>query len=98
MAKKFRNFYIDYVPRQQNAHADALASFTASLALSTGAIDKVLIYSHGLYYPKFALKNDQTPIADLKVKEVQQVQSSRIGNSHTLTTPCMVYYPMTPKR
>jgi len=26
MAKRFKNFYIDHVPRQQNAHADALAS------------------------------------------------------------------------
>ena len=26
MAGKFTNFYIDHVPRRQNAHADALAS------------------------------------------------------------------------
>ena len=35
MAEKFRNFYIDHVPRRQNAHADALASLVASLALSS---------------------------------------------------------------
>ena len=26
MAEKFRNFYIDHIPRRQNVHADALAS------------------------------------------------------------------------
>ena len=33
MALRFKNFYIDHVPRQQNAHANALASLAASLAL-----------------------------------------------------------------
>ena len=32
MAEGFGNFYIDHVPRQQNVHADALASLAASLA------------------------------------------------------------------
>ena len=36
MAEKFENFYIDHVPRQQNAHADALASLAALLALPAG--------------------------------------------------------------
>ena len=30
MAKEFKYFYISHVPRQQNAHADALASLTSS--------------------------------------------------------------------
>jgi len=34
MTERFKNFYIDHVPRQQNAHADVLASLVASLALS----------------------------------------------------------------
>ena len=29
MVERFRNFYIDHVPCQQNAHADALASLAA---------------------------------------------------------------------
>jgi len=37
VAKKFKNFYIDYVLRQQNVNADVLASFDASLALSDRA-------------------------------------------------------------
>ena len=36
MAEKFRNFYIDHVPHQQNVHADALAYLAASLALQSG--------------------------------------------------------------
>ena len=32
MAQKFINFYIDHVSRQQNAHADALASLASSFA------------------------------------------------------------------
>ena len=55
MAERFRNFYIDHVSRQQNAHADALASLAASLALPAGAAEKVLVYSHDLYCPKVAL-------------------------------------------
>jgi len=39
MAERFKNFYIDYVPRQQNEHADALASLAASLALPARAAE-----------------------------------------------------------
>ena len=46
MAEKFKNFYIDHVLRQQNAHANAMVSLAASLALPVGATEKVLIYSH----------------------------------------------------
>ena len=69
IAKKFRNFYIDHVPSQQNAHADALAFLVTFMALPAGATEKVLVYSHDLYCPKFALEDDQTPIGDLQVKE-----------------------------
>jgi len=65
MVERFRNFYIDHVPRQQNAYADALVSFAASLALSAGLTEKILIYSHDLYYPKFTLEDDKTPTGDL---------------------------------
>jgi len=40
MAEKFKSFYIDRVPRQQTAHAHALASLAASLALSARAKEK----------------------------------------------------------
>ena len=61
MAEKFQSFYITHVPRQQNAHADALASPAASLALVARVIAKVLVHTRDLYYPKFALKDSQTP-------------------------------------
>jgi len=69
MAERFRNFYIDYIPHPQNAHADTLASLAASLALPAGAVEKVLVYSHDLYCPKLAFKNNQIPIGNLQVKE-----------------------------
>ena len=33
MTENFISFYIDYIPHQQNVHADALASLAATLAL-----------------------------------------------------------------
>jgi len=70
MAEKFKSFYNYYVPCQQNAHADALVSLAASLALLAGATKKVLIYNHDLYIPKFAFKESQTSRGDLQVEEV----------------------------
>jgi len=49
MAERFTNFYIDYVPRKQNAHADALASLAASLALPARVVEKIFVHSHDLY-------------------------------------------------
>jgi len=60
MAEKFEKFYIDHVPYQQNAHADALASLAASLALPTRAIEKVLVYNRDLYCCKFALEDSNS--------------------------------------
>ena len=61
IAEKFKNFYINHVPRQQNAHADALASLAAFMAL--------LAYSHDLYCPRFAFEDNQKPTRDLQIKE-----------------------------
>ena len=70
MAERFKNFYIHHIPRQQNAHADALASPAASLALPVRAVEKVLIYSYDLYCPRFILKDDQTPTGTFKSKKL----------------------------
>ena len=75
MTERFRNFYIDHVPRQQNAHADAPTSLAASLALLAGVAEKVLVYSHDLYYPKLGLKNDQIPAENLQVKETLEISA-----------------------
>ena len=69
MAEKFRNLFIDHVPRQRNAHADALASLAASLALPAGVVEKILVYSHDLYCPRFAFEDHQKPTGDCQVKE-----------------------------
>ena len=68
MAERFKNFYIDHVPCQQNMHVDVLASLATSLALRAGATEKIFVYSHDLYYPTFALEDNQTPTWDLQVK------------------------------
>jgi len=65
MAERFRNFCIDHVSRQQNDHADALASLAVSLTLPVGVAEKVLVYSHDLYYPRFILEDDQIPAGNL---------------------------------
>ena len=43
MSEMFGNFYIDHVPRQQNAHADVLASLATFLALPAGVAEKILV-------------------------------------------------------
>ena len=64
------------IPRRQNAHADALASLAASLALPVGAAEKVFIYSHDLYCCKFTLEDSKAPRGDLQVKEVLKTSTS----------------------
>jgi len=76
MTEKFKNFYIDYVPRQQNVHANVLASLVASLVLPVGATERVLIYSRDLYYSKFTLEDSKTLRGDLQVKEVLETSTS----------------------
>jgi len=56
MAEKFKNFYIDHVLHQQNAHVDALASLAASLTLPARALERVLVYSRDLYVVNSPLK------------------------------------------
>ena len=92
MAERFKNFYIDLEPCQQNAHADPLASLAISLALPAGAVEKVLVYNYDLYCPKIAFENYQKPTRDSKPKKLQkrqQVQSLGIGDSRTSTMHCM---------
>jgi len=76
IAEKFKTFYIDHVPRQQNAHADALASLAASLTLPARATERVLIYSRDFYYCKFTLKDSKTLKGDLQVKELLETSTS----------------------
>ena len=75
MAEKFGNFYIDHVPRQQNTRADALASLAASLALPTGVIEKIFVYSHDLYCPRTAFEDHQKPTGDCQAKEALETST-----------------------
>jgi len=75
MSERFRNFYIDHVPRQQNAHADTLASLAAFLALPARVVKKILIYSHDLYCPSFAFEDHQKLTGDRQVKEALETST-----------------------
>ena len=70
MAKRFTNFYIDHVPRKQNAHADALASLTASLALPAGTVEKIFVHNHDLYCPRIAPEDYPESTGDRQDKKV----------------------------
>jgi len=59
----------------KNPHIDALASLAASLALPAGAAEKILIYSHDLYCPRFAFEDNQKPTRDLHVKEALETST-----------------------
>jgi len=76
LAEKSKNFYIDHASRQQNSHADALASLAASVALPAGVTERVLIYNHDLYYCKFTFEDSKTLKGDLQVKEVFETLTS----------------------
>ena len=57
-------------------HADALASLTASLALSARVEERVHVYICNLYYYKFAIEDSKTPRGGLEVKEILEISTS----------------------
>lgn len=59
MEKELNNFYIRYLPHQQNANTDALASLAAFLALSAGAWKKILVFTHNIYCPSPLANREQ---------------------------------------
>ena len=67
------------MPCQQNVHADALASLATSLALPVGAAEKILIYIHDLYCPRFPFEDHQKPTKDLQVKEALEALETSTG-------------------
>jgi len=76
MAEKFKNFYINHVLRQQNAHAYVPVSLVASLALSARATEKILVHICDLCCQKFALEDSITSREDLQVKKVLETSTS----------------------
>jgi len=96
MAEKFENFYIDYVPHQQNAHVDALASLATSLALSVRATKRVFVYSRDLYCCKFAFEDSKTLKGGLQVKEVLETSISLEPRDWRLSYIDFVLYGILP--
>jgi hypothetical protein len=77
LAEKFEGFFIDHVPRRQNAHADALASLATSLALPAEMTEKVLVASHDLYCPGFSLEEVKTITDIMEILEISSVPEPR---------------------
>jgi len=48
---------------------------TASLALPVEVVEKILIYSHDLYCPRFAFEDHQKPTRDRQVKEALETST-----------------------
>ena len=61
-AEKFKGFFIEYIPRAQNAYADALASLATSLALPPGAETTIPVTGRELYCFKIPMEesSDET--------------------------------------
>ena len=75
MVEEFKSFYINHVPRQQNAHADALISLVALLGLPARAIKEELVNTRDLFCLKFALEDSKAPKGNLQVKEVHETST-----------------------
>ena len=76
MAEEFKSFYSNHVPRQQNAHADALAFLATLLALLAGATEEVIVHIRDFYCLKFALEDSKFPKEDFQVKKVLETLTS----------------------
>lgn len=75
MAGKFRSFYIEHIRHGQNTHADVLTPLTASLVPPAKMPEKVLSFTHDLYCPKSALRNESTTTEDLKTVEALETST-----------------------
>src|SRR3954471_8293417 len=88
-----KNFYMEHLPRRQNAHADALASLATSLAPPPGASEKIWIYTHDLFYPEPTYEG----IPLLPNAEAPQTSANSINRDwgfHTSITVCLTYCRM----
>jgi len=97
---KFKSFYINHEPHQQNTNADALASHTASLAFPTRAREKVLVHKRDLYWPKFTLEDSQTPEGEFQVNEVFETSAGPElrDNLYSSTMSYTTYFPVILRR
>ena len=86
LANTFDGFYISDVSCLQNTKADALAALAATLSLLADTCYRLTMATRQLFFPKFNL-------------EVNKVHAtSTVGDSLSLTMPCMAYCPMIPRR
>jgi len=101
MTKKFENFYIDHVPHQQNAHADALASFAVSWPfqpkLQRECLSTVVTCTVA-NSPFKTVKLQEETFKLNRFLRFRQVSNLEIGDSLTLTSSCMAYFLTTLRR
>ena len=90
MAEKFKRFFTDHVPRQQNAHANALASLATSLLLTIGTEERVLVVICTIINSPMKTAKFQEETFKLKrFLRFRQVSNLDIRGSLTLTSSCM---------
>lgn len=92
-AERFKGFYIDYVSRKDNIHANVLASLIATLMLPAKVGQKILVASRNLYYHKHALEINK--IVKENQKEEKYTKFQPIWNSRlaiTIHRLCIVWY------
>lgn len=72
----------------------------ALLALLARMTEKVLVFTHDMYCPKSALRNESTATEDLQdAKALESLTGPEIrdGDLLTLITPCLVFSLKTPE-
>ena len=98
LAEKFEGFFIDHVPRRQNAHANALASLATSLALPAEMTEKVLVANRDLYCLGFSLEEVKTITDIMEILEISSGPEPRDWRFPYIDLSYMTYFRMTLKR
>ena len=74
MAESFEEFFIEYIPRLQNAYADALAALAVSLAQPPETELLVTVRTHQLCIPIYDMDIEEEDDGNINVKEVNSTQ------------------------
>ena len=74
MADSFEEFFIEYIPRLQNAYADALAALAVSLAQPPETELLVTVRMHQLCIPIYNMDIKEEDDRNISAKEVNSTQ------------------------
>jgi len=101
MAEKFENLYIDYVSRQQNAHADAWHPSPLHWSFPPEPRREysfIVVTCSAAYSPLKTVELQEETFKSKWFLRLRQVSSLRIGDSLTSALSYMAYCLTTPKR